>query len=158
MPTIKGIELSTGEQAALEQASLHGPSHAFRQRCQMVLLKGQGLSSREVVEKLGGCEVVVNRWLERYRGEGMSGLQRRKGQGRKPILEEADLEAVREAVQKHRQRLSVAGAELEHTLGKSFCPMTLKRFVKKTVVCINECERVPDKSQIRSFTSTKPLA
>ena len=158
MAKIKGIELSEVQRAALEQAHRHGPSHAFRQRCQMVLLKSQGLPSREVVEKMGGCELVVNRWLERYRREGLDGLATRSGRGRKPILGQDDLAFVREAVQKHRQRLGVAQAELETTLNKSFCPQTLKRFVKKTVACINECENVHDASRIRSLTGTKSSA
>ena len=158
MARIKGIELSDAQHAALEHAHRHGPSHAFRQRCGMVLLKSQGLASREVVERMGGCEVVVNRWLERYRQEGLAGLQTRGGRGRKPILDEGDLEAVRTAVAQHRQRLSVARAELETALGKNFCQETLSRFVKKTVVCISECENVPDASRTRSLTSTKPNA
>ncbi len=53
MAKIKGIELSEVQRAALEQAHRHGPSHAFRQRCQMVLLKSQGLPSRTVWQERG---------------------------------------------------------------------------------------------------------
>ena len=48
--------------------------------------------------------------------------------------------------------MSVAKAELEQTLGKSFCRKTLADFVKKTVASINESASVPDKSRTRKFT------
>jgi hypothetical protein len=66
---------------------------------------------------------------------------------------------VQAAVKAHRQRLSVAQAELEQTLGKSFCRKTLadfvKKFVKKTVASINASGDVPEKSRCRKFTNSK---
>ena len=60
MAKIKAIELTEVERAALEKGWKQGPSHAFRQRCQMILLKSQWLPSLEVARQLGGSEVVVN--------------------------------------------------------------------------------------------------
>ena len=63
-----------------------------------------------------------------------------KGRGRPSILQtEKDLEIVRRAVQNHRQRISLAKADLEMELGKEFSHLTLKRFLKKTVAATNEC-------------------
>ena len=62
---------------------------------------------------------------------GIKGLKMLSGRGRKPILDEADLEKVKEVVAEHRQKLSVAREELEQALGKTFSQDTLKRFVKK---------------------------
>lgn len=83
-------------------------------------------------------------------------LKMLSGRGRKPILEEADLEKVKEVVAEHRQKLSVAREELEQALGKTFSQDTLKRFVKKTPVVINESESVRSKSRVRTFTPSKP--
>lgn len=141
MAKIKAIELTEGERAALEKGWKHGPSHAFRQRCQMILLKAQRLPSREVARRVGCCEVVVNTWLRRYQEHGLGGLKTRPGRGRRPILQAAtDLEAVRRAVQKNRQRVSLAKAELEQELGKGFSTLTLKRFLKKTADASGECD------------------
>lgn len=41
MAKIKAIELTEEQRTALEKGWRHGPSHAFRQRCQMILLKAQ---------------------------------------------------------------------------------------------------------------------
>jgi hypothetical protein len=45
---------------------------------------------------------------------------------------------VRAAVRKHRQRISLAKSELEHTLSKDFSQRTLGRFLKSLVADINE--------------------
>ena len=132
MAKIKAIELTEEERAALEKGWKHDSSHAFRQRCQMILLKSQWPPSREVAGQVGCCEVVVNTWLQRYQQHRFEGLKTRQGRGRHPILQaQADLEAVRRAVQKNRQRVSLAKAEREQELGKEFSQLTLRRFLKK---------------------------
>ena len=139
MAKIKAIELTQDERAALENGSKHGPSHAFRQRCQMILLKSQWLTSQEVAHQVGCCEVVVNTWLARYREHGLDGLRTKPGQGRRAVLrKDTDLAAVRLAVQKNRQRVSLARAELEQELGREFSTLTLRRFLKKTVAASSE--------------------
>jgi len=144
MAKIKAIELTEEQRAALEKGWKHGPSHAFRQRCQMILLKSQWLTSQEVASQVGCCEVVVNTWLQRYQehsldGLKLDGLKTRQGRGRRPILQaETDLAAVRRAGQKNRQRVSLAKAELQEELGKEFSTLTLKRFLKKTVAVSSE--------------------
>ena len=52
----------------------------------MMLLKSEGRSSAAVAEILGCCEVVVNRWLNRYQAAGVAGLKTKPGRGRKAIL------------------------------------------------------------------------
>ncbi len=160
MGRIKRVELNGAEVAALEHIYRQGTNPALGRRCQMILLKSQGRTSSEIAAIVGGCEVVVNNWVHRYldHDHGLEGLQTKPGRGRKAILQENDLESVRAAVAEHRQRLSVAKAELEQTLGKSFCQETLARFVKKTVASINECENAPAVSRCRNFTSLKSSA
>lgn len=158
MGRIKRVELTGAEVSALEHIYRQGTNPSLGRRCQMILLKSQGRTSSEVAAIVGGCQVVVNNWVDRYLDHGIEGLQTKPGRGRKAILQEDDLESVRAAVAEHRQRLSVAKAELEQTLGKSFCQETLARFVKKTVVSINESENVPVRSRCRKFTHSKSSA
>ena len=158
MPRIKTIELSVAQRAALEQGYQQSHSHTVRRRCQMILLKSQGRTASQVAEIVGSCEMSVHNWVHRYQRQGLEGLATKPGRGRKAILQEDDLESVRAAVAEHRQRLSVARAELEQTLNKSFCAMTLRRFVKKTVASINACAEDHAVSRCRRFTSSKPSA
>lgn len=153
MGKLKTILLSAAQRAALEEGYREGATHAFRVRCQMILLKSTARTSAEIADLLGCCEVVVNNWLQRYEAEGIAGLHTKPGRGRKPILDaKQDFARVKEAVQMHRQKLGVAKAELETALAKSFSQKTLERYIKNMVDVINASENVPPKSQSRKLT------
>lgn len=153
---IKKLELSQAQQQELENGYKNGKTHALRRRCQMMLLKHQGKKSEEVAQILGGCEVVVNTWMQRYQEEGIKGLETKPGRGRKAILDsKKDLEIVKSSVQKNRQRLSVAKVELETALGKELSLMTLQRYVKKMVGAINVSENVQGKKRVRKSMNIK---
>jgi transposase len=131
MGRIIKIELSDNQRKELENGYRSGKSHAFRTRCQMVLLKSEGRKSEEIASFLGFCQQAVNNWLKRYKAEGINGLLVRMGRGRPAILSKTeDFEAIKKAVQKHRQRISIAKVELEDTLGKEFSRRTLSRYLK----------------------------
>jgi transposase len=133
MPKIKTIVLTDEQKVALEDGAKYGSTPSFRLRCQAILLKQEALTSVEVAQQLGCCEMSVNDWMKRFTEQGIDGLKVAQGRGRKALLQsEHDLEAVRRAVQKHRQQISLAKAELERQLGKEFSTLTLKRFLKKT--------------------------
>ncbi len=133
------VELSDEQRAALEKGYRDDPRHAFRLRCQIVLLKSKGRKSKEIAEVLDCCEVAVNNWLKRYKEAGIEGLRTKEGRGRPPILDQQrDARKVRAAVSKHRQRISLAKAELEQSLSKDFSERTLVRFLKSLVADINE--------------------
>jgi transposase len=135
--TIK-IQLSDEQRAVLENAYRNSPSHALRVRSQMVLLKADGRKSQEIADFLGYCQPTVNGWLHRYKAEAIKGLETVPGGGRPLILNpEKDLAVVRLAVQKHRQRISLAKAELEEALAVKFCERTLSRFLKNLMPVIS---------------------
>ena len=126
------LTLTDEEKSALERGTRHGTSHAFRTRCQMILLKADRLPSAQVAEQIGCCMIAVNGWVKRYQAEGIRGLGTKQGRGRRAILDaQTDLLQVRAAVQNHRQKISLAKAELEASLGKEFSTTTLKRFLKR---------------------------
>ena len=154
MGKIKTLELTKAQRTALEKGYREGSSHSFRVRCQMILLKSDQRTSAEVATILGCCEVVVNNWLKRFEAEGIEGLRTKPGRGRKPILDaEKDLARVKQAVKANRQRISLAKAELEAELGKSFSNKTLERYIKNMVAAINESESVPQRSRARKSTN-----
>ena len=133
------LTLTDEERAALEKGSRHGTSHAFRTRCRMILLKADRLPSAQVAERVGCCMIAVNGWVKRYQAEGIGGLKTKDGRGRRAILDDqADLEQVRAAVQSHRQKISLARAELEQELGKEFSTTTLKRFLKNIAAATSD--------------------
>ena len=132
------IELDDNQRKELETGYRNGKSHSFRVNCQIVLLKSDGRISKEIASFLGITEQKVNRWLWRYKLEGIEGLSIREGRGRASILQPADSEAVKTAVKNHRQRIRNAKAELEKSLRKEFSQKTLERFLKNLTADINE--------------------
>ncbi len=139
MGKIKTLGLCEGQKIALEKGYRQGTSHAFRKRCQLILLKEEGRTSKEVAGIVKMCAMSVNHWLERYRAEGVEGLKTKEGRGRKPLLQkEKDSEAVRRAVEQNRQSLTAAKAAFEAQGGKGVSDATLRRFLKALVADTNE--------------------
>lgn len=137
MGKTKTIELTLEQRSALEHGYRKGKSHVFRMRCQMVLLKSEKRSSLEVSEILGCCEIVINRWLSRYKAEGITGLETRAGRGRKPKLSTQNplhLQRVKAEIAKHPQSVKTVIAKLEEDLNVALHPDTLKRFLKRLVI------------------------
>ena len=153
MGKIKKLELSVAEKEALEKGYRSGEKHTFRQRCQVILLKSEGLSNKKIGELFACHEMTIYGWVKRYEAQGISGLPTKAGSGRKAILRSvAELARVREKVSLHRQRIGQARGELEAELGKNFSEKTLRRFLKKTVVDINGYESDPNLDLMRIFT------
>ncbi len=141
MGKTKIVQLSDEQREELKEGRRNGKSHAFRERCQMILLKSEKRPSHEIAHFLGCHKITVNQWVKRFEAEGMAGLKMRPGRGRRAILQvSTDLSRVRAAVIRSRQRISLAKAELEAELQKPFSTTTLKRFLKKTIAASNELE------------------
>lgn len=153
------IELTTEQRTALEHGYRKGKNHAFRMRCQMMLLKSEKRSSLEVSNILGCCEVVINRWLKRYQEHGLTGLETRAGRGRKPKLSVQNpvhLQTVKAEIAKHPQSVKTVIAKLEEDLNVPMHPDTLKRFLKRLVIASAGSGRASN--QGRWQTREKPLS
>lgn len=108
------IELNVDERRALEAGHHHGKSPAFRKRCQTILLKSEGRSSKQVGGIVKMHQVSVNTWMDRYEAEGIDGLLTKPGRGRKPLLDAAQHGPdIIEAVKANRQSLKAAKAAFE---------------------------------------------
>ena len=114
----------------LEAGIRDGKSHCFRMRCQCILLKSEGRTSKDVGSITGMCNVSVDTWVKRYKSEGITGLTTKSGRGRKSIIEDGDKASVLSAIKANRQRMQTAKAEWEQQSGKKVCNNTFKRFLK----------------------------
>lgn len=131
--------LDTEAKNALEQGFKTGKTHAYRIRCQLVLLKSENRKSKEVAKIVKMCEMSVNNWLVRYADEGIEGLKTKKGRGRKPLINKATNEvSILASVKANRQRLQTAKAEWEAESDKSISRDTLRRFLKALADNTNE--------------------
>ena len=150
MGKTKVIELTAEQRTALENGYRKGSGHAFRTRCQMILLKSEQRASAEVGKILGCCEMVVNGWLSRYEAEGVKGLETRKGRGRKPKLSTQNpvhLQTVKAEIAKHPQSVKTVVAKLEEKLDVAMHPDTLKRFLKKLVIASADSGRASNRGR-----------
>ena len=100
---IKTIELTDKERLQLEEGFRLGRSHSFRMRCRAILLKSNGLTSKEVGIQTEMTHISVNSWVKRVECEGFKGLDTRPRRGRKPIIDSYDEDAVRRAIENDRQ-------------------------------------------------------
>lgn len=128
-------ELSEAELVTLEQGHKYGKSVDFRQRCQMLLLSNRGYEVKQIVDVLEVCPQTVYSILKGWEKQGIAGLIRRKGQGRRPNLQldnARHVEAVKKAVEKHSQSSDLILEELYAELDiKPMSKRNLRRFLKK---------------------------
>jgi len=152
---VKQIGLSAEQQGALESGYRTNDSHCFRQRCKMVLLKGEGYRSTEIATILHTNEMSVNNWINRYVADGVEGLKTKPGRGRKSILQEEHLPIVRGAIEQERQRLSQAQQIIEDSIGRPMSRETLSRFLKVITAVTSASESDPKESVTKGITSAK---
>ena len=131
MPRIKTLKLTDDQRVTLDKGAKYGATPSYRMRCQAILLKENPLSSLIIAQQLGCCEMSINDWMKRFEQQGIEGLKVSKGRGRRNILQETDLEAVKLAIKENRQRIGLIKEDLEEELGKEFSHITLRRYVKK---------------------------
>ena len=125
----------------LEDGYRHGKSHALRQRCHIVLLKQQGLSSKHItsLKDYPKHQSTINNWVTRYEKLGITGLKNKHGQGRKSILNPVlHRQKVEEIVKSERQRLDYAKSLIEQELDVKMNKKTLTRFLKTLSVLTEE--------------------
>ena len=129
----KVLELSEVDRLKLEKGYHNGPTHSFRIRCKSILLKSEGKSAPQIAEMLEVTVPTVYTWVKRYEENGIKGLETRPGQGRKPIMDCSDEEAVRKAIEEDRQSVSKAREAWQNATGKEASDITFKRFLETLV-------------------------
>lgn len=92
-------------------------------------MKSSGKSASEIAEIFDVTIPTVCEWIKRYKENGIKGLETRPGQGRKPIMDCSDEEAVRKAIEEDRQSVSKAREAWEKASGKKASDITFKRFL-----------------------------
>lgn len=131
------ITLSDAEQLTLREAIKNHPKHEFRRCCQALLWSHKGCSAKEVAEQAEVSQHSVGKWLTSWQEQGLVGLMRQKGQGRKPILSltnPAHQLHLSKAVSAHYQDAERIKADLQTALGQSMSRDTVKRFLKKMII------------------------
>ncbi|MDY3266768.1 MAG: helix-turn-helix domain-containing protein [Phocaeicola sp.] len=66
-------------------------------------MRSSGKSASEIAKIFDVTIPTVYAWIKRYKENGIKGLETHPGQGRKPIMDFSDDEAVRKAIEEDRQ-------------------------------------------------------
>ncbi|MCM2556267.1 hypothetical protein NAL32_17930, partial [Chryseobacterium sp. Ch-15] len=69
MGRVNTPHLSTVSREELEILQIKSANASLRKRCQLILLKGDGRSSKDVGSILRMSHVSVNSWVKRYKEE-----------------------------------------------------------------------------------------
>ena len=81
------LTLSESDRCDLKRISRsHTETSRSVRRAKIILCRAEGLSKSETARKLGVSEVTVQTWTDRFRSDGIAGLDDRKGRGRKPSI------------------------------------------------------------------------
>lgn len=126
---ITKVKLTPPQKVELEFQVYFGTKPSLQKRCQIVLMKSEGKSSREIAQELSVSEPTVNRWVNRYLSNGFDGLLNKAGQGRKPIMDASDEKIVKEAIEKDRLSVMKAKERWQNATGKKACRNTFRSFL-----------------------------
>ncbi len=114
----------------------YGKSHAFRNRCQGVLLSHKGKKIEELSEIFSVSKNTAYTWVKNWKKYGIIGLITKPGQGRKPTLSinnEKHIEVVETAVRNAAEKgVNMKDEIIEKLAMKDgFSNRTLRRFLQK---------------------------
>ena len=103
--------LTLAEKTALEDGLKNGKSAAFRTRCHAILLSYKRYEPKVISDILDVNRSSVYNWFSAWKTEGITGLQTKAGQGRRPKLSIDNAEHVK-VVKKAVKKRAQTGANL----------------------------------------------
>lgn len=128
--------LSDTEITMLEEGWKNGKSHAFRNRCQCILMSFKGYQVQQLSNMFSVQKNTIYIWLRSWKKAGIIGILTKPGQGRKPNLCIDNKEhikvvkkAAKNAAEKGTNMLNEVISELD--LKQDISEKTLRRFLKK---------------------------
>jgi transposase len=106
----------------------------------MLLLLNNGRDIKEVAEIFDVTERSVYKWIKAFKNEGISSISRKRGAGRKAILnKDSDRKTIEEQINLYPHQPKKAYAMSLEKLSSKMSYKTFQRFLKKhSISVINE--------------------
>lgn len=148
----KYIDLTENELLTLQQGAKYHTKPEFREKCRALMLNQAGVTIKQIANHLTVNHNTVGNWIIAWETEGIAGLHRKTGQGRRPILKlgnSAHLQVLGKAVERHPQDVKAIHAELVNQLNTPMSTATVKRFLKKIIVHHDAPNAVPIKAKMK---------
>lgn len=132
-------ELSEAEISELTLGYKKGPNHAFRIRCQIVLLSHENMYCGQIANFLKKNLKTVYAAIENYNLGGYKALFNKVGQGRISHLDnltETQVKYLKDAVDDQPQNLNKVVAKLVEKFGFHISKRMLIRYIKKNSITL----------------------
>ena len=137
-------KLSIEELKTLNEACKNNTRSDFRNRCQVILLNYKRISVSDISKITNLSTITIYKTLSKWRSFGISGLIRKKGQGRKPRLDinnSVHVDLVKTKVNLNPQKIESILNEISTELNvMPFSRWTLKRFLKNLTTVGSDSE------------------
>ena len=105
-----------------------------RQRTQSILLSNNGISVKELCKIFNKSTRTIYRWFDRFKEEQIEKLADEVGRGRKPALDNKDIDKVKKLIESNSIKETCIILNKEPNRVKKVSPQILKRYLKKYTV------------------------
>ena len=105
-----------------------------RQRAQSILLSNNGISVKELCKIFNKSTRTIYRWFDRFKEEQIEKLADEVGRGRKPALDNKDIDKVKKLIESNSIKETCIILNKEPNRVKKVSPQILKRYLKKYTV------------------------
>ena len=137
-------KLSIEELKTLNEGYKNNSRSDFRNRCQVILLSHKGIPVSDISTINNLSTTTIYKTLSKWKDFGISGLIRKKGQGRRPRLDinnATHVDLVKTKVELNPQKIEGILNEISEELQVTpFSRWTLKRFLKNLTTVGNDSE------------------
>ncbi|MEA1917418.1 MAG: helix-turn-helix domain-containing protein [Campylobacterota bacterium] len=119
----------------LKELKNFGTSKQERIRSHAVLLLSDGVKLSEIAKIFDVSDRMVYNWISEWNNLGLTSLKRKKGDGRKPLLnDKEDKELIQRLIEENPHQPKKAYALALEELKKSISYKTFQRFLKKHLI------------------------
>ena len=118
----------------LKQIVRNGSSLQLRQRAKSILLSNEGITVKELCKIFNKSTRTIYRWFDRFKEEQIDNLSDESGRGRKPALNDKDIDKVKKLIATNSIKETCIALNKEPKRVKKVSPQILKRYLKKYTI------------------------
>jgi len=118
----------------LEQIVKNSTSLQIRQRAKAILLSNDGITVKEICKIFNKSTRTIYRWFDRFKEEQIENLSDESGRGRKPALNNNDIDKVTKLIATNSVKETCIVLNKEPKRVKKVSPQILKRYLKKYTI------------------------
>ena len=103
-------------------------NHETRQKAQCILLSSEGFKIKQLVLIFDVHLNTIYNWMDGWNKDGILSIYHKKGQGRKPLLENIPQNEIKDLVTENPKQLNNVISEIENNYGIHLSKRTVIRY------------------------------